>query len=129
MRGNLYGLMFKRSDLSTHLALKKITLSAGESVDVVALDSLSLSFADNAPLDMLSLSEVKFVVKGETVAVWRIDEVALKTDLIGRHKRDIPTILKNYPNVLSATATIRPFWKNSFPDDGARISIRKLPVQ
>jgi hypothetical protein len=61
--------------------------------------------------------------------VWPTDEVALKSDLIGKHKRDIPAILNNYPTVTSATATIWPFWKSSFPTDSTRISIKELPVQ
>lgn len=128
MRADLFGVMFKRSDLSNRLALDKITLAPGESVDVVELDSLNFTFPTNAPADPLASNEIKFSVKGEAVIVWRIDEVALKTDLIGRHKRDIPSILNNYPAIAKATTTIRPFWKNSFPTDSADIFLKKLPV-
>lgn len=129
MRADLFGIMFKRSDLSNYLTLKKIVSTSDELIDVTALDSLNLTFADNTPLDLLSSEEISFVVTGETMAVWRIDEVALKTDLAGRHKRDIPSILKNYPTIISATATVRPFWKNSFPSLGKHIKIKKLPVK
>jgi len=129
MRANLFGVMFKRSDLSNRLALDKITLASGELVDIVELDSLKFAFAGTLPTDLLILDEVKFSVTGGAVALWYTDEVALKADLIGKHKRDIPSVLNNYPTVLSATATIRPFWKSSFPEDGERISIKKLPVK
>lgn len=128
MNGNLYGIMFKKSDLSTHLTLKKITLVPGESVDVITPDSLSFSFVNTSSADLLLSDKISFSVTGEAMAVWRTDEVALKADLIGKHKREIPSILHNYPTVLSATATIRPFWKSSFPNDSARISIKKLPI-
>lgn len=129
MRANLFGVMFKRSDLSNRLALDKITLASGELVDIVELDSLEFAFAGTLPPDLSLLDEVKFSVTGGAVAVWYTDEVALKTDLIGKHKRDIPSILNNYPTVLSATLTIRPFWKSSFPENSERISIKKLPVK
>ena len=129
MRANLFGVMFKRSDLSNRLALDKITLASGELVDIVELDSLKFAFAGTLPTDLLILDEVKFSVTGGAVALWYTDEVALKADLIGKHKRDIPSVLNNYPTVLSATATIRPFWKSSFPEDGERIFIKKLPVK
>ncbi|MDO8569405.1 MAG: hypothetical protein Q7R89_01310 [bacterium] len=129
MRANLFGLMFKRSDLSNRLALDKTTLVSGELVDVIELDLLNFAFVVNVPMDPLSSDEIKFSVKGDAVIVWRIDEVALKTDLIGRHKRDIPSILNNYPTITSATATIRPFWKSSFPDDSANIFLKRLPVK
>ena len=129
MRANLFGVMFKKSDLSNHLALEKITLVLGESVDIIALDSLGFSFVGVSPVDLLFSDEISFSVTGKVTAVWRTDEVALKADLIGKHKRDIPFILNNYPTITSANATIRPFWKSSFPDDSARVSIKKLPVK
>lgn len=129
LRANLFGVMFKRSDLSNHLTLKKITQTAGESIDIPALDSLSLSFADTAPSDLLLSEEIKLSVTGTATAVWRTDEVALKSDLIGKRKKDMPSILKNYPTIVLATANIRPFWKNSFPSDSARITIKQLPVK
>ncbi|MDO8590113.1 MAG: hypothetical protein Q7R69_02475 [bacterium] len=128
IRGNLQGVMFKKSDLTNHLALGKITRVAGETIDLVALDSLNFIFVNTSPADLLLVDEIKFIVTGEVTAVWRTDEVALKADLAGKHKRDISSILNNYPTVLSATTTIRPFWKSSFPSDGARISMKKLPV-
>jgi len=128
IRADLSGVMFKRSDLSNYLALDKITRALGESVDIIELDSLNLAFVGTLPVG-LSSNEIKFSVTGEAVAVWRTDEVALKADLIGKHKRDIPSILNNYPTVRSATTTIRPFWKKSFPSDSADISIRKLPAK
>ena len=128
MRGNLYGVMFKRSDLSNHLAQNKITLAVGESVVITNLDSLDLSFVETSPVDLLLSDDIKFAVNGQATAVWRTDEVALKSDLLGKHKRDIPSILNNYPTVTSATATIRPFWNANFPDDSADISIKQLPV-
>ncbi|MFH1473192.1 MAG: hypothetical protein ABIF06_02170 [bacterium] len=129
MRGNLYGVMFKRSDLSNYLALKKITLINGESVNIIPLDSLELTFAGSVPTDLLNSEEIKFSVTGDALAVWRTDEVALKADLIGKNKKDVVYILNNYPTVFSATATIRPFWKKTFPDDSTDISIKKLPVK
>ncbi|MEX2013507.1 MAG: hypothetical protein WD897_01165 [Parcubacteria group bacterium] len=129
MRANLLGVMFKRSDLSNRLALDKINLLSGESVDINELDSLIFAFTDTLPADLLLLNEIKFSVTGEAVALWRTDEVALKADLVGKHKSDIPSILNNYPTVLSTTAAIWPFWKKTFPSDGARISIKKLPIR
>lgn len=129
MRANFSGVMFKRSDLSKHLALDKIGLAAGESVDVSGFDSLSFAFADTLSADLFLSNEIKFSITGKAIVVWRTDEVALKADLIGKHKKDIPSILNNYPTVHSATITIRPFWKNSFPSESAHISIKKLPAK
>lgn len=129
VRGRLDGVMFKKSDLSTRLALNKITLAPGEAIDTSTFDSLNFSFISISREDLFSSDKISFSVTGQTTAIWRTDEVALRTDLIGKHKRDLPSILNNYPTIISATATIRPFWKNSFSDNSARISIEKLPVK
>lgn len=129
VRGSFAGVMFKESDLSNHLAQPKIKLASGESVGIVPIEALEISFAGNAPKDLASSEEVSLSVTGEAMAVWRTDEVALKTDLTGRHKRDISSILSNYPTVVSATATVKPFWKNAFPSDSNKIMIKQLPVK
>jgi hypothetical protein len=129
MRGSFQAVMFKKSDLFAHLALDQATLNAGESVDIRDIESLNFSFASTTSGDLLSLDEINFLVSGEVTAVWHIDEVSLKTDLIGKHKREISSVLNNYPAIVSATSTIRPFWRSSFPEDGARISIKQLPVK
>ncbi len=129
MRGNLYGVMFKKNDLSTHLTAKKTDLALGDTIDIIGLESLELVFTDTTPEDLLLSDKIGFSVSGVAKALWVVDETALKADLVGRHKRDIPSILSNYPNIESINATIRPFWKSSFPDNSEDIVIKKLEVK
>ena len=129
MRSNLVGVMFKKGDLSTYMAIKKTQIAKDELVDIVGLDSLTFSYVNGAPTDLSSTEKIDFSVTGDAVAVWRIDEVALRADLLGKNKRDIPTILNNYPNIVSATATIRPFWKSTFPYSVDNISIKQMSVK
>jgi len=121
--------MFKENDLSTHLTAKKADLAVGDTIDIVGLESLELAFTDTAPEDLLLSDKIDFSVSGVAKALWVIDETALRADLVGKHKRDIPSILNNYPNIESVNATIRPFWKGSFPDNSKDIVIKKLDVK
>jgi hypothetical protein len=129
MRADLFGIMFNKSDLSTHLASKKISLVEGELVDIVELESIDFALVDTTLEDLMLSDQISFSVTGSATVLWRTDEVALKADLAKKHKRDIPSILNNYPTIVSATANIRPFWKGSFPENSARISIKQLPVK
>lgn len=124
-RGHIYGIMFKRSDLANYLGQKKISLPASDVVEIPDFSSLNLSFASNPPADLLSLNDVSFKITGDAKLVWVTDEVALKADLAGKHKRDIPGILNNYPTIASASVTVRPFWKSSLPDDVEKIKVVK----
>ncbi|MBI2086927.1 MAG: hypothetical protein HYT69_02030 [Candidatus Zambryskibacteria bacterium] len=129
LKANLYGVMFKRSDLARELSKNKATISPEERVELKSFDALQISFAGATPVDLLSATEVNFKIAGEGRLVWLTDEAALKSDLVGRPKEDISDVLKNYPTIASASATIRPFWKGVFPEDSGKISIKKLKVE
>ncbi len=129
MRGTLYGVMFKRSDLASYLAAKKITLSPGDVVDINSYDVLTLAFAGTPPTDLLTVNDINFKVTGSSKLTWRTDEVALKADLLGKPKSEIENILKNYPAVDTASITVRPFWKGTLPSDVAKVTIKRLPIE
>ena len=121
--------MFKRTDLARALAEKKISVSKEDPVELISFDAITLGFAGTPPADLLPLNELALKVSGSGTLLWRTDEVALKSDLVGRSKSDLPVILKNYPTISSASATLRPFWKSSFPEEGADITIKKLKTE
>ncbi|MBX4181506.1 hypothetical protein KW807_01415 [Candidatus Parcubacteria bacterium] len=129
MRGELHAVMFKKSDLSGFLARKKITLSPNDLVDIPSYDALTISFSGNPPADLLTASEINFKLSGATKVLWLTDEVALKADLAGKSKKEVPVILKNYSTISSANVSVRPFWKTSLPTDAQKIIIKKLPTE
>lgn len=124
MRGHLSGVMFQRVELSTTLTKEKSNLSQGELVDLTGLETLSISFATTT--DLSTADEITFSVSGESKVVWETDEVALRADLLGKSKKDLTGVLSNYQSISQATATIRPFWKRSFPSDGDKISFEMI---
>lgn len=129
LRGNLEGVMLKAVDLSTHLAREKAALAPGDLIDLFTLEELDFAFAEGSSSRALSADEINFTVSGSATAVWRTDETALKSDLLGKSKKEINAILNNYPTVESANVALRPFWKTSFPRDGEDILIKKLDVK
>ena len=126
MRGHLFGVMFKKSDLAGFLAEKKLGTAPAEIIEIPDYSALEVAFASVPPADLLASSEVNFKIKGAAQAVWVTDEVALRADLAGRHKRDVPGVLNNYPTIASANVTVRPFWKSSIPAEAEKIKISKL---
>ncbi len=129
MRGTLYGIMFKKADLATALSLGQNGVLADDHVELQSLDALQVAFAGTAPTDLATTNKIDFTVSGTSLLVWQTDEVALKADLAGRSTSDLQQVLKNYPTVKTATATIRPFWKSSFPAQAADITVKKTDLQ
>jgi len=121
---DLYGVMFKKTDLANFLASKKLTDDASGPVDVPDLTNLDLSFVGQTAKDLLKVDQLNFQVTGSATAVFLTDENALKNDLVGKNNSDLDSILKkNYPGILDATSVIRPFWKSVFPSDPEKIRI------
>jgi hypothetical protein len=129
MKGDFYGVMFKKSDLATFLGTDKSTVLSGESVDIPSLEQLQFSFNGNPPADLLNSTQISFIVNGSATLLWRTNEEALKSELLGKHKSEISSILENYPTITTAEAMIRPFWKSSFPDDSKNVSIKRMTIQ
>jgi len=129
LRGHFSGIIFKAVDFSTYLSRDKINLSPSESVLFEDLESLDVSFGEISSPDLLLVEEIDFTVSGDATAVWQTDESQLMSDILGRKKSDIPEILSSYPTIVSAEATISPFWKTSYPSDAKDVTIKKLPVQ
>lgn len=128
-RGNFYGVIFKKADLAEYIKQKKLSLPETQRISIQGLENLTFAFTGNPPADLLNASQVSFTVSGTATAILTTDEAALKKDLAGKSKSDLASILKNYPGIASADATIRPFWKSSFPDDEKNITLKQKSVQ
>ncbi len=129
MRGNLYGVMFKRSELAAFLSLQKAPVAVGDPVAFESLEPLTFSMVGEAPVDLLSADKIDFSVTGSARLVWKTDEVALQTALAGQSQSELPQILQNFPTVEKAEAHIRPFWKSSFPEESGEIVVKLLPLE
>jgi hypothetical protein len=129
LRGNLYGVMFDKTDLATYLVAKQITLAPGEVVDIPTLSNLEVSYSGAIPGDLLKTNQISIKVSGVSNIVWQTDQSALRNDLVGRSKSEVAGVLKNYPSITSADAILRPFWKSSFPTDATEITIKEQPIK
>lgn len=124
-QGDFSGVMFKKSDLAQYLTTQKLgaTVVTGP-VEILDFSSLSMSFAGTNP-NLLQADSINFQINGSAQTQWITDQAALAKDLAGKSKSDLDSILKNYPSVGSASATINPFWKSSFPSEPTKITIEE----
>ena len=124
-QGNFTGVMFKKSDLATFLATQQLGSNVVTGpMEIPDYSSLTIGFAGTNP-DLLQATSVNFQVNGTALTQWVTDESGLVKDLAGTKKSDLDSILKNYPSIQSADATIKPFWKSSFPTDTTKITIEE----
>ncbi|MSR71196.1 MAG: hypothetical protein EXS50_00790 [Candidatus Taylorbacteria bacterium] len=95
-------------------------------VVIEGLRNLQFSFINKTNFIPNASSTLSFALKGSLSAVSQFSEKDLKRSLSGKSASYVPTILEGFPGIKSTDITIKPFWKRSFPNDEAKITIKKL---
>ena len=130
LKGTLYGFLFNIDKLTKKIAENNISEYDDSDVYLANIQDLVFSLpSEQASLsnkDGVSLEDIKninFNLKGTTKIIWKLDETQLKTDFLGKSKKDFYQILLQYPNIDSADLVISPFWKTSLPDKTKNIKV------
>lgn len=123
----LYNILFEEGALAKYLALNTLA-SFDSSQSVRFKEGATLSFtplppAEGGDIEPWRTGELDFRMSGNADIVWQFDEEKLKSDLAGRNKEAIHTILSGYPSIDEAEVVIRPFWRGNFPEDTEEIKI------
>ncbi len=120
-RGVTSAVIFDRSGI-TKAVLVKIFPDIGDNVvKINNLDSLQFSISTSSAQN--TASSITFTLKGEASLEWVFDENRLKTELLGRSKKDANGVLSGYPSIKEAWITTSPFWNSTVPSDPKKVTI------
>lgn len=125
-KATLYGVLFKQNDFARLVALNTVAGFDEEPIEIV--DPQSLSFAilnkeDQRPWDT---DAFRFTLEGNAHLVWTFDAEQLREDLAGKSKGALETVLSGYPSIDEAKIALRPFWRQTFPEDVTDIKVVKI---
>ncbi len=121
LKGEMTGeaLVFKKQDI-----LSMINTVLGKEYRFDNLDSLVLSLNNRQTVSsFISKPNLTITYAGTLTTGQSFDTEALKALLAGKSKKQLPELLKSYPEIIKADAIIRPFWKNSFPSKTSKINV------
>lgn len=122
MECTLSAAFFDTQKLSEKLASLKV---AGYQNDpVIVRDIRSLSFTPRDGFDPAA-ETVAFSLQGDAQFEWLYDEAAFKQKLAGAKSSDVPSITQGFPMIEKVEASIRPFWRKTFPADVSDITVKK----
>ncbi len=121
--GSLYMVVFDRDALIKTLAKTLVPTYAGENIQIKNIDALTLAMPDVKGDTLWKNTTLNLTLKGAPELSWIVDEEAIKKDLLGIPKSEFNTTMAKYTTVLRAKASLRPFWKSTFPDDAKKISV------
>jgi hypothetical protein len=111
--------LFKADEFATFLAEQTIATYAGNPVRIENPDTLTFSYTEieTSASVLANLPSLRFNLTGRPTIVWEFDLDQLQSDLAGKPKTAINTVLTGYPGIESAQASVKPFWRRTFPDN------------
>ena len=122
LKGTLYGFLFDEKKLTKKIVTDLVPDYDDSDVYLQNIKDLKFAFSKNEILSA-ELKDISFNLSGNSKVVWQIDQEKLLTDILGKKKNDFNQILSQYPNILSADLTLRPFWKSSLPENAKAIQM------
>lgn len=123
--GRLQVPLLKEDQLAEYIAKGGISGYEGEAVELTDPHALTFkySIATTSLSDISTVSSLKFDLIGDTTVVWLFDEEQLKKDLAGKAKTAVPTVISGYPAIDGIIATVKPFWRTSFPENTGEMNL------
>lgn len=113
--------MVQESNLAGMLAKLLVQGYAGEPVGFASPNPLVLQLATSSASKTGPLA---LLLQGTPTIVWQFDQAGLKAKLLGTGKTGFQAIIDAYaPAIEKAQASIRPFWKATFPTDPEKLDI------
>ena len=119
--GQAVAAIVRANDLASVIAESAIATYEGEAIlfeDVSGI-SVTATTTPNTTDGSLTLT-----LSGSPTLIWQYDQSALASALLGKDKDSFQEIIESFePAIMRAEASIRPFWKGSFPNDPEKIKI------
>lgn len=91
-----------------------------EPVSFTSTDGLKVIMSELPPQDISSFS---FMLAGTASLTYTVDSTRIAAAVAGKTRAEAQTALANYPEVKRAIIVLRPFWRQTFPQDPSSISI------
>jgi hypothetical protein len=124
--GTLTAYLIKEDSLAQAITKKFVSQYGGEPVVVEKLGTMKLNTSQ--PLSEGTDVTFTFSLSGSTYITWLVDAKNIQTLLAGKKKSDFQSILGNVLSISRADVVLKPFWKQSFPEDASRITVDLKPA-
>jgi len=120
--GTVTAIVFPNTALASAIASSVTSIGyQGEPITLKATDKLEF-IAENSMPDMNAQS-LSFTLSGTAPLIYSVDPARIAAAIAGKSRSAAEVALTNYPEVKKAIIILRPFWRQSFPQDPAVISV------
>jgi len=121
-QGTITAVVFQNMSLAKAIALSAGRLGyQGEPITLTPASSLTLSATEGFPnADAKSFT---FTLSGTASLIYTVDPTRVSAAVSGKTKAAAQVALSSYPEIKSAFLVLRPFWRQTFPQDPSSISV------
>jgi hypothetical protein len=134
VQGTLHGVLLNEDIMAQEIARATIAGYAGTPIRIDNPEDINVSLTavaeegEESDVSLRTAATVAVAVSGKARLVWEFDETQLGKDLAGKEKEAMYAtgdqgVLSGYPGVDRAEASVRPFWRSTFPDDPSDITV------
>lgn len=113
----LYGVLFEQKAFAQFIAQNTVAGFEGEEVEILDPSSITFKVLNKDQVKPWIDEEFSLRLGGNAHIIWSFDLNLLKEDLAGKAKGALQTVLTGYPSIDEAEIILRPFWRQTFPDD------------
>ncbi|MEK7572406.1 MAG: hypothetical protein AAB493_00920 [Patescibacteria group bacterium] len=123
VQGTLYGFIFNEKKLTKKIVEFFIPDYDGSEVYISNIKDLTFALSNKEGIIFNDVTSIDFNIYGVQKVVYKFDSTKLVSELPGKNKKDFNQILSQYQNIDSASLSIRPIWKLSFPEKSKNIKV------
>lgn len=121
-QGTITAIVFPNAALAKAIASSVAGLGyQNEPITLSSTDGLLLASASGIPSP--DASSFTFTIAGTAPLVYTVDPVHIAAAVAGETRSAAEVALTNYPEVKRAVIILRPFWRQTFPQDPSSISV------
>lgn len=121
-QGTVTAVVFPNAALAKAIALSVSGLSyQGEPLTLSSVDKLALTSTGGIPDS--NATSFAFSLSGTAPLIYTVDPVHIASAVAGETRSAAEVALTNYPEVKRAIIVLRPFWRQTFPQDPSSISV------
>jgi len=126
-RAKLHAFIFDKENFSNYLAGMLVTgFTQDDRVIILNLTDLNFTLINKEQISPVADEEIQFSLLGNPQFIWIFDEEDLSNKLAGQSKDELKSILAQFLSIAKAEVVLRPFWKQSFPDDPRDIKVEQV---
>ena len=125
-QGTITAIVFPNAALSKAIASSIAGLGyQGEPLTLASADNLLFATANDLSDSQTALeaTSFSFTLAGTASLVYTVDPTRIAAAVSGKTRSAAEVVLTNYPEVKRAVIILRPFWRQTFPQDPASISV------